>query len=542
MKLRKALLTTGLIATVVAPVATVVSCGQKPELPNEWKKENDEKWNGVHDNTDPKNPIMQQPGVLTFLQNNANLRWYPLAASDIFEYATNSQEDGILPIVRLQDYATKRGMNASGASETWTSIIDDVIDTSVIAENGQPQILEQVDQAKFNKINSFKTIDITKAQIVSDQKLLSKTYKQIENIVNGQPQKFGIFVESLKPDAENDKDVSQGFDQGEYKIHIFKLKSTPSQELDAAIKLFTDKKIAIDKNLFKQLGGTYMTGSGYGTLRFSADENSSVSIFNDNVTILNNSPDFVDRVLGESLKDWTAFGPTASLTDADKQAVKDVKFVAYYQKDRKTQIQNLIVTVATTGANITIPADPNDPWSLPSEALKIENIRSINIPVPEMMEIVPTVDYSKMSDVDLGNVAKSIVEDLSFHKIYGILSNVISLKGMIGSLAPSAMPVVIDLYGVLRTMWETQNVILNLNSFRAFINELPNIDQNFSLSQYMEVVNNQKDKDLEGFTTFGGKRYSVLVVTSRFYNNLKKFLDMHPQYADQTRLVGGQNG
>lgn len=61
--------------------------------------------------------------------------------------------------------------------------------------------------------------------------------------------------------------------------------------------------MSLDMNVLRKFGGTYLTGSGYGTVRFDSDPNSGATIFPLSANQANNSPDFKDRAAGSTSKD-----------------------------------------------------------------------------------------------------------------------------------------------------------------------------------------------------------------------------------------------
>lgn len=161
--------------------------------------------------------------------------------------------------------------------------------------------------------------------------------------------------------------------------------------------------------------------------------------------------------------------------------VKNVQYIGYYVKDQKTKIQYLVFSMVEGTLD-------------QSTSTKVLNdIDTICLPMPEIMEMSPPKDYSTFSDPEIDVVRKSITADLSFSKIYNILLGVESLKGQIGPQAPSAMPAVIDLYKALPFMYQSQNIIsgqtpTQREAFKRFVRALPTIDPSFNLASFMQII------------------------------------------------------
>ncbi len=525
MKFKKTFLAFGTSSIIFAPFASVVSCHEHARLHPEWTSEGDLKWNG-----DGTNSL----GILNLGQlreMNADLKRYPLAAADIFEWATNSKAHGITPITRLQDFATRPGYNADNR-ESWNPVLNDVIDQSVPGADGKDQALDQTDATTFASINALWSKKITKAQMLGNPNFIDQINQEVTDFASAHTtDKLGAFVVEDKKDALND--TTKSYDTGEYTLYIFQLKNTTSTEISNAKAMFLNKdKMSPDMDLLNTFGGTYLTGSGYGTVRLVSDPASALTIFAPTAHVNPfASPNYQDRASGSTIKDWFAFGPTMDKTDpnnpvmnittAEMDGVKDVRYVMYYTKDKMTQVQTLVVSMSIgtiTGTN-------------PNQKYGITDLETIYIPVPEMMDTAPSTDYLSMSDNDLKTVTESIVNDLSFSKMFNMLKGINALKESIGSLAPSAMPSVIDIFAVLENMFTYQKAIQDLGAFRAFLTDVPTIDPTFKLSRYMQVIDNQKNKEFESFLSFGGKRYAVLDVVPRFYNDFKTFIGNHPEFA-----------
>lgn len=553
MKLRKILLTTGILATTIAPIATVVSCGPEPELHPEWKKENDEKWNGNG---------QDELGILNSKQINnmkADLVNFPISAADVFEWSVNSPKQGIMTnIVRLQDFATNPGINYlwTPANLKWTPLIDNLIDTTTAGENGAPQSIHQTSFTEFENINALWSKKISKNDIISNADILETAYAEINKLATKNPNdRIGVFSVADKEDEQ--EATNSKYTTGEYTIYAFKLKpiSTNSQ-INNAKNLLKDKtKMSLDMNVLRKFGGTYLTGSGYGTVRFDSDPNSGSTIFPISANQANNSPDFNDRAAGSTSKDWFVFGPTiknpsesesnwiSNVNQQEMDNVNNVQYIGYYVKDQKTKVQYLVFS-AVEGA-----LDQNTSTKI------LDDIDTIYLPMPEIMEMTPQRDYSTFSDPEIDIVRKSITNDLSFSKIYNILLGVESLKGMIGPQAPSAMVAVINLYEALPFMYQSQNIIsgqtpFQREAFKRFLRALPTIDPTFNLATFMQIIEWQKGKNLETFMSFGGKRYQILDLVPRFYGDLKTFVDQNPDLQKEllqivesdTAKTGGQNG
>lgn len=565
MKLRRVMLTTGILTATVAPIATMVSCGQKPELHSEWKQENDEKWNG-----NGKDEL----GILNSKQLNnmkADLENFPISAADIFEWSVNSQKRGIMTnITRLQDFATNPGVNYTlGVSFgwvppelNWTPEIDNLIDRTINGEDGKPQSIHQTGFTTFENVNAFWSKKITKDDITKDPNLLETTYDEISQLVNSNASdRIGIFAIADKDDEQDT--TSLKYTSGEYTLYAFKLKQLDSSSsINNAKILLQDKtKMALDMNVLRKYGGAYLTGSAYGTIRFNSDPSSGSTIFPTTAyqklpPANDYSPDFLDRSAGATSKDWFAFGPVVtnpnepddskwkiSVDKTEMDVVKDVQYICYFIKDQKTKVQYLVVSMVegALDQNTTIKT--------------LSNLDTIYLPMPEIMQMVAEKDYLSLSDSELDIIRKSIASDLSFSKIYNILLDVEQLKDAVGSQAPSAMPSVIDLYKTMPFMYQSQNIISGQNPsqrdvFKKFLRELPAIDPTFNLASFMQIIEWQKGKNLESFMSFGGKRYQILDLVPRFYGDLKIFVDQNPDLKkellqiaeDNTSKTGGQNG
>lgn len=533
MKFKKALLLTGTLVTAASPAVALVSCGPEvPPLNPEWSKENDEKWNG-----DGKDNL----GILGTKQV-ARLQDLPLAAEDIFEWTVNSMQKGILKdVVRLQDFAANLGTNKDW-SAVWTSILDNIIDTSVKGINGAAQSLHQDSQTEFSNVNPFWNKIITKAEIIKDSNILNQTYNEIEELVKNNPNdKLGVLTILNKRDEVADATATKKeYTKGEYNIVVFKIKKSVNPQIANAKKLFMDKtKMSPDKKALEMFGGTYLTGSGFGTVRLNADPTSSLTIFPYHATLApGNSPAYKDRAAKSTIKDWFAFGPTISnpdadqadwkmnITDADMQSVKDLQFVVYYVKDWKTQMENLVVSPISG----TLDTNKNE--------FNIDEIDTFYVPVPELHQIVPPKDYLKMSDTELRAVTTSIVDDLSFTKVRDQIIDPFdkSYKELVAGLAPSALPVIASLYDIHQFMNQSRKLISSPDPhqepFRRFLRELPTIDPDFNLAMFMQIIEWQKGIDIEPFTSYGGKRYQILDILPRFYRDFRIFVNRHSDLYD----------
>lgn len=178
----------------------------------------------------------------------------------------------------------------------------------------------------------------------------------------------------------------------------------------------------------------------------------------------------------ESESNWIS-----NVNQQEMDNVNNVQYIGYYVKDQKTKVQYLVFS-AVEGA-----LDQNTSTKI------LDDIDTIYLPMPEIMEMTPQRDYSTFSDPEIDIVRKSITNDLSFSKIYNILLGVESLKGMIGPQAPSAMVAVINLYEALPFMYQSQNIIsgqtpFQREAFKRFLRALPTIDPTFNLATFMQII------------------------------------------------------
>lgn len=584
MKLKRALLAGATIVTTISPVVAVVACNKEENFHPEWSSENDIKWNG-----DGKDNL----GILNakkIIGMTDAIKNFPISGADLFEMSVNSKTKGILPVTRLQDIATSRGMNKHGTEEKWTPIMDGLIDDSVNGENGKPQSIKQTDYTTFTDINALWSKKITKKDLIKNPQLVDLNYDGIVKLANDNHfdiNSIGVFAST---DNDDYQDTTDDYDTGEYTLYAFKLKGVDvTSKISNAEKLFNDKsKMSADKELMSRFGGAYITGSGYGTVHLNSEPDSAVSIFAISDAGKPGSPDFNDRSKGDDIKSWFSFGRTITkvgnwidpndatvapvknidvetqsnfipdstwetgITQTDMDSVKNLRYAIYYTKDKKTNIQNLVVSI------IDGDLDQNN------NQFTVKNFKTIYIEVPELQQLgsKSNIDYINMPKDELINVAASIVKDLSFSKVYTILSSVpFTLLGW----APSAVQPVIDLFGSIQFMYQSQNVINPGNSssmskdllpITRFLKALPQIDPTFSLDSFLKVIVDQKGKNLENFTSFGAKRYQILDQLPRFYNDFKIFVNQNPDLQKQllsipqdtpstkvdTSKTGGSNG
>lgn len=559
MKLKKVILSTGVLTTVTVPLATVVSCNKDDGFHSEWSRDNDIKWNG--DGKDNLGILNAKKiiGMTDAIQN------FPIAGFDLFEMSVNSKTKGILPITRLQDIASDRGMNANFFNERWsTAVMDGLIDTGVNGENGKPQSIKQTGYTEFADINALWSKKITKKELIQKPELVDENYDAITKIAADNHydiSSIGVFATADTEDGKSDG-TSNNYDMGEYTLYAFKLKDVDSNsKISNAEKLFKDKsKMSADKELMSRFGGAYITGSGYGTVHLNSEPDSAVSIFAISDAGKPGSPDFNDRSKGDDIKSWFSFGRTITkvgswidpndstiapvktidvdtqsnfvpdstwetgITQADMDSVKGMRYAVYYTKDKKTNVQNLVVSI------VDGDLDQNN------NQLAVKNLKTIYIEVPELQQLgtKSNTDYLNMSKDELANVASSIANDLSFSKVYTILSSV--PFGLLG-MAPSAIQPIMDLFGSIQFMYQSQNVINPANSIllskeqlpiTRFLKALPQIDSTFSIDSFMKVIADQKGKELENFTSFGAKRYQILDQLPRFYKDFKIFVNQNP--------------
>lgn len=229
-------------ATIVAPIATVISCGNNSK-------------------------VGQQQSVQQVKKDMIALKDVSLNEYDIERSLLNTQEYGILPVTRIQHiFETKKAENSP---VKMTEKIDQIIGQNVTAmrnidladaelQNYSKIFIDSAVNGKDGKTqsltNPFASFKVKKSEVINS---FGPAAKQIKDIIDSNSKdKFSILTMETKKDSEN---ADNEFVSGEYEVRLYK-KPANSAELDKAIKLFEDStKFGADKDALNALGGFTLT-------------------------------------------------------------------------------------------------------------------------------------------------------------------------------------------------------------------------------------------------------------------------------------------